>query len=93
MINKTVKFVLRYGEYWCRYGTVWIEDKTRYISNGTYIFWGAKTLLVSEFMPDDTGTGDLIVTCVPLEFDSTYYEVLSISVDGRTYQYSRVSVI
>lgn len=86
-------FTLNPDEYYCRFGTIHMEGKTRYISNGTYIFWGCKTLLVSETIPQYTErTKPLVVKCTPMKFDDSYYDVKYIETDSAAYTYEGVAI-
>lgn len=86
-------FTIPKNEYKCRFCSIYIENRTRYIQCGTIIFWGTKTFLVSEYIPDYTERlGDLVVKCKVTNFDPNYYDVLYIEADGKKYKYKKVSI-
>lgn len=92
--NKSVvTFTLNPDEYCCRFGTIYIEGKTKYISDGTYIFWAGKTLLVYGTIPQYTErTKPLTVECIPMSFDNNYYDVVYVEADNNIHAYKGVSM-
>ena len=87
-----MKFIIPYKKCKLRFGSIWIEGKTKYISHGTYIFYGAKTFLVNGTIPDiENKDVQLEVIRMPTKFDSTYYDVSALTMGKQTYKYERVS--
>ena len=69
-----------------------MKGKTKYIPHGTYIFYGAKTFLVNGTIPDiENKDVQLEIICTATKFDSTYYDVSTLTMGKQTYKYERVS--